>query len=166
MEWHSLAMSWAFAGCHSSVTVLTANTTQIIKICTPRNLFPMIRASEICKKRLKHQTTGKFFSKWLFLPAGLKRRTKALQFDVRCKAFGRNFDCGCGFFQDTYNGATINMALPLQKPLRNFLLLWISFGLIDLYNVDQQDEGTSHRQQKALMIGGAPMMVRAKARTH
>ena len=37
--------------------------TTVIEICTPRNLFPMIRASEICKKRLKHQKTGRIFSK-------------------------------------------------------------------------------------------------------
>ena len=26
---------------------------------------------------------------------------------VRCEAIGRNFDCGCRFLQDTYNGANI-----------------------------------------------------------
>ena len=38
------------------------------------------------KLQLKHQKTGRIFSKWLFLPAELKRRTKALQFDVRLLA--------------------------------------------------------------------------------
>ena len=31
-----------------------------------------------------------------------KKRTNALQFDVRCKAIGRNFDCECGFLLDKY----------------------------------------------------------------
>ena len=35
----------------------------------------------------------------------MRRRTKALQFDVRCKVIGRNFDCGCRFL---YNGATLH----------------------------------------------------------
>ena len=29
------------------------------------------------------------------LTAELERGTKALQFDVCCKAIGQNFDCGC-----------------------------------------------------------------------
>ena len=33
------------AGLHSSVTVLTANTTRIIEICSPRNLFSMVRVA-------------------------------------------------------------------------------------------------------------------------
>ena len=53
---------------------------------------------------------------------------KALQFDVRCKTIDWNFDCGYGFLKDTYNGVAFNMALLLQKRLRNFSLLWISFG--------------------------------------
>ena len=35
--------SWA--GCHNSVIVLKANTTQIIEICTLGNLFPMVRVA-------------------------------------------------------------------------------------------------------------------------
>ena len=55
----------------------------------------------------------------MFLPAELKR-TKALQFDMRWKAIGQNFDCGCRFLQDTYNCAAFDMALLLQKGLCNF----------------------------------------------
>ena len=33
------------AGCHSSVTVLMVNTIHIIEICTPRNLFLMVRVA-------------------------------------------------------------------------------------------------------------------------
>ena len=33
------------AGCRSSATVLMATTTQINEICTPRNLFPMVRVA-------------------------------------------------------------------------------------------------------------------------
>ena len=39
---------------------------------------------------------------------------------MRCKAIGRDFDRECEFLQGTYNGAVFNMALPLQKRLRNF----------------------------------------------
>ena len=48
----------------------------------------------------------------------------ALQFDMRCKAIGRDFDRECEFLQSTYNGAAFDMALPLQKrvSLRNFSL--------------------------------------------
>ena len=35
------------------------------------------------------------FLKCTFLPAELERGTKALQFDVCCKAIDQNFDCGC-----------------------------------------------------------------------
>lgn len=50
----------------------------------------------------------------MFLRAELKIRMKMLQFD-NCKVIGQNFDCGCGFLQDTYNGAASNVALPPQK---------------------------------------------------
>ena len=59
---------------------------------------------EFVKSGYKTPKTGRILKK-LFLPAELKRRTKQLQFDVHCKAIGGNFDCGCGFLQDTYNGA-------------------------------------------------------------
>ena len=55
----------------------------------------------------------------MFLPAELKRYTKVLQFDMHCKAIGRDFDRGCEFLPGTYNGAAY-MALPLRKRLRNF----------------------------------------------
>ena len=60
------ALLQLLTGCHSSVTVLTANTTQINEICTPRNLFLMVRvantlSSEMCKNLLKHENTGKIF---------------------------------------------------------------------------------------------------------
>ena len=58
----------------------------------------------------------------MLLPAELNRLTKALQFDMRCKAIGRDFNCECAFLQGTYNGAAFDMTLPLQKRLRNFLL--------------------------------------------
>ena len=45
---------------------------------------------------------------------------KNLQFNMHCKAIGRNLDCGCRYLQDTYNGAAFKMALPLQKLLCNF----------------------------------------------
>ena len=56
----------------------------------------------------------------MFLPAELKRWTKELQFDMRCKAICPDFDRECEFLQGTYNGAAFNMAPPVQKPLRNF----------------------------------------------
>ena len=45
----------------------------------------------------------------------------------------------CGFLQDTYNGAVINMALPLQKQLHTFSLLWISFGLVNCRSQNRHD---------------------------
>ena len=51
----------------------------------------------LCKKRLK-QNTGKKFLKWMFLPSELERGTKALQFDVCCKAIDQKFDCGCNSY--------------------------------------------------------------------
>ena len=36
--------------------------------------------------------------KHTFLTAELERGTKALQFDVCCKAIGQNFDCGCDHY--------------------------------------------------------------------
>ena len=45
----------------------------------------------------------------MFLPAELKRWTKELQFDMRCKAICRDFDRECEFLQGTYNGAAFNM---------------------------------------------------------
>ena len=51
LERRSLAVSQLLSGCHSSMTVLTANTTQINEICTPRNLFLMVRVATLghCK---------------------------------------------------------------------------------------------------------------------
>ena len=42
---HSPAISQLVTGYHSSLTVLTANTTQIKEVCTPGNLFPMVRVA-------------------------------------------------------------------------------------------------------------------------
>ena len=39
---------------------------------------------------------------------------------MQFKAICRDFDRECEFLQGTYNGAAFNMALPVQKPLRNF----------------------------------------------
>ena len=44
----------------------------------------------------------------------------ALQFVMRCKAIGRDFDRECEFLQSTYNGAAFDMALPLQKRVTQF----------------------------------------------
>ena len=69
----------------------------------------------------------KFVKIRMLLPVELEKWMKALQFDMRCKAIGRYFDHGCGFLYDTFNVAAFNMALPLQKRLRNFSLKWTSF---------------------------------------
>jgi len=45
LERRSLAVAQLLTGCHSSVTVLTANTTQINEIYTPRHLFLMVRVA-------------------------------------------------------------------------------------------------------------------------
>ena len=57
--------------------------------------------SEICKDWLKHEDTGKVFHKNMLLPAELKRKTKVLQFDMCCKAIGRNFNCEDWFLHDS-----------------------------------------------------------------
>ena len=49
-------------------------------------------------------------------------KRKALQFDMRCKVIGRDFDRECEFLQGRYNGAAFNIALLLQKWLRNISL--------------------------------------------
>ena len=41
----------------------------------------------------------------MFLPAELKRWTKAFQFDMRCKVIGRDFYRGCEFLQGMYRSA-------------------------------------------------------------
>ena len=51
----------------------------------------------------------------MFLSAELKRWTKVLQFDMLCKAIGRDFDREYEFLHGTYSGAAFDMALPLQK---------------------------------------------------
>ena len=82
-------------GCHSSVTVLTANTTQIKEICTPRNLFLVIRVAYTSAVQWNSRILVKFFIKDCFVPAELKRQTKVLQFDICCKSIGQDFDFRC-----------------------------------------------------------------------
>ena len=108
------------AGCHSSVTALTANTTQITKICTQGNLFFMVRIAYSFKSTINYKKRPK-------KKLEITRRTDKNKIDMRCRAIGRNFDCGCWFLQDTYNGVTFNMTLSLQKQLRNFSVLWIHY---------------------------------------
>ena len=47
------------------------------------------------KKRLKRILYRQEFLKCTVLPAELERGTKALKFDVCCKAIDQNFDRGC-----------------------------------------------------------------------
>ena len=53
--------------------------------------------------------------KCTFLPAKLERGTKALHFDVRCKAIDQNFDCGC----DSYGILRLDTLLMLLNMLEN-----------------------------------------------
>ena len=50
------------------------------------------------KKRLKQKYRQEFL-KSTFLPTELERGTKALRFDVCCKAISQNFDCGCDRYE-------------------------------------------------------------------
>ena len=49
------------------------------------------------KKQLKRKYRQEFLKR-MFLPAELERGTKALQFDMCCKATDQNFDCGCDHY--------------------------------------------------------------------
>ena len=50
-------------------------------------------------KSAKHENTGNNFVKNILT----SKLTKALQFDMRCEAICRDFDCECEFLQGTYN---------------------------------------------------------------
>ena len=84
LGWHFLAMSWAIAGCHSSVTVLAANTTQIIEISTPRNLFPMVRVVYTLEVQWNLQKAAKtpknrynFYKKMIVLTSRIEKKNKS-----------------------------------------------------------------------------------------
>lgn len=72
----------------------------------------------------------------MFLPAELRRGTKALHFDVHYKDVCQTFDRGCRFLQDAHNSAVFNMAPQLHKPLHNFHCYeYYLDSLLQVYNV-------------------------------
>ena len=79
-----------------------ADKTQVIEICTRKNLLPMVRVAytlEIYKNQLKHENTDKKKFKRNILTSRTETINENAKFDI-----GLDFDRGCEFLQGTYNG--------------------------------------------------------------